>query len=218
MLGPLLNSLFGVAYIKNLKSSVNRKEHIEKECKDINLQYSIVEAIKGTDICDSTFTLQHGPFHLTYPSSAGFIGNQKTSALIIQKAFDTLCDAAIMLDDDCVFAHTANISSQTLENIATVPHDWDIIILGKLSEPILTTQNVTYVKCQHHPDAAGSHGIAVNRKIMPELIDIFNGTDFLGDGAIGRLIDLNKNVYLMHPGVCSQDRTIFSDINKFYHN
>jgi hypothetical protein len=217
MLGELLNNLFGLAYVKNLKSSVKRREHIERECNTIGLKYSIEEAVLGTDICDPSFELHHGPYHLTYPASAGFLGNQKTSAQIIEKALNTGHESMMMLDDDCIFSHAKNISVKALSQIANIPSDWDVIILGGLYEPPVTTQDITFVKCRGHQNAAGSHGVAIRRSVLPILLETFNGTEFLGDGAIGRLFDLGKNGYIIQPGICAQDRRMFSDINQIYH-
>jgi hypothetical protein len=126
----------------------------------------------------------------------------------------------MMLDDDCIFRHTLKMKDESLKLIESdLPDDWDIVILGNISdEEDIENKNIFYHKCSFHYEAAGSHGIAINNKIYGELQSLFSGSVWLGDGAIGRLINLGKNVYKISPSICHQDRTFFSDINQYFHS
>jgi GR25 family glycosyltransferase involved in LPS biosynthesis len=217
-LGTILNQLFGVALIKNLKSSTARKDHISSECKQIDLSFEIFEAVNGKLHVGSDFTLIHGPYLLSYPSSAGYIGNQMTSHKIITHAIESSYSSIMMLDDDCIFSHTSGCSESVIKDIEEqLPKDWDIIILGDIYGDPVTNQRISYRKCVEHHEATGSHGVAINSKVFSELQYLFSNTSFLGDGAIGRLIDINKNVYKLMPSICMQDRKILSDINEIIH-
>lgn len=218
MLGNTLNEIFGIAYIKNLKTSTKRRDFIVNECSLIDLKYELFEATDGKLHYDHSFTLQHGRFHLTFPSSAGFMGNQITSHNIITQAIELNAPHIMMLDDDCVFNHTVVIKDEVLEQIKqNLPADWDIVILGDMHDVDLDDRSIGYHKCSAHYEAAGSHGIAINNKVFEELQSLFSETTWLGDGAIGRLIDMGKNVYKLTPSICRQDRTAFSDINQYFH-
>lgn len=217
-LGNVFNKLFGVAYIKNLATSIERRAFIIEQCNSIDLEYKIVPAINGRDLHDSSFTIQHGRFLLTYPSSAGFIGNQITSYEILNKAIEQDLDNFIMLDDDCVFNHAVNISEESLIELEkNLPSDWDVIILGDMGGDVVTNESILYHKCSEHYEAAGSHGIAVSKRVFTEMQELLAGRQWLGDGVIGRLIDIGKNVYKIYPSLCIQDRSLFSDINQLHH-
>lgn len=217
-LGPTLNKLFGKAYIKNLLSSESRRLEMIKQCELINLDYEFTEAIDGKLHCDENYTLQHGPFFLTYPSSAGFLGVQMTAYNQLTHAIENNLEHAIFLDDDCRFDHTIDITEKFLRSIEDgLPEDWDIIILGDIDGESVINQNILYYKCTNHHEAAGSHGVAVNKKIFIELQSAYSSHEFLGDGVVGHFIDIGKNIYKLHPSICRQDRTIFSDINQIFH-
>lgn len=217
-LGNVFNKLFGIAYIKNLATSVERRAFIIEQCNSIELEYKIVPAINGRDLHDSSFTIQHGPFILTYPASAGFIGNQITSCQILNEAIEQNLDNFIMLDDDCVFNHAVNISEKSLIELEeNLPSDWDVIILGDIGGKIVTSESILYHKCSAHREAAGSHGIAISKRVFTEMQELLAGRQWLGDGVIGRLIDIGKNVYKIYPSLCIQDRSLFSDINQLHH-
>ncbi len=218
MLGNTLNEIFGTAYIKNLKTSVNRRDSIVSECNAIDLKYELFEATDGKLHYDHDFTLQHGPFHLTFPSSAGFMGNQITSLNIITHAITSNVSSIMMLDDDCIFNHTVGMQDKVFKQIKqNLPKDWDIVILGDMHDIEVDECDINYHKCSIHHEAAGSHGIAINSKVFKELQSLFSETEWLGDGAIGRLIDIGKNVYKLTPSICRQNRSIFSDINQYFH-
>lgn len=218
-IGHIFNKLFGKTYVKNLKNSIERRNFIEDQCKQIDLEYEIFEAIDGTTLCDESFTLQHGPFFLQWPSSAGFLGIQKTNYLLLSKAIELDLPSCILLDDDSVFSHTTLMTNYSLKSIeASIPINWDMIILGDIcGSEIIVDQPISCYPCTRHHEAAGSHGVAINRSIYKELQFLLSGTEWLGDGAVGKLIDDGKNIYKFSPSLCRQNRTLFSDINKCFH-
>ncbi len=218
-IGPTLNALFGKVFIKNLKESVIRKEFITKQCESINLDFELIEAINGMELPEMTpeFIVQHGPYRIEYPASAGFLGMQKTFLMINEIAIGENLSSYITLDDDCVFDHTLELLDSTIANLANeLPTDWDVIILGDISGDEIDSQtNLTYIRCPVHGWAAGSHGVAIRNTVYHEIID--SAKTYWGDGIIGNLIDKGKNVYKIFPSICRQNRSLFSDINKIYH-
>lgn len=213
LLGPVLNKLFGKAYIKNLPGSLERKANIINQCNLIELQYEITEAIDGTKLVTPEYTLQHGPFFLTYPSSAGYLGNQLTTIKQIEAAISNNLSSLILLDDDCMFEHTLNLAEYE-PIISGLPSDWDIVILGTLGVEDLTNKTVHYAKATIHAQAAGSHGVAIRNTVYKDLLTCGKEMVYLGDGLIGRMIDIGKNVYIITPTLCYQKKPWFSDINK----
>lgn len=218
-LGHILNRLFGKTYVRNLKQSTERRQFIHEQCSQIGLEYEIFEAVDGTTLCDESFTLQHGPYFLRWPSSAGFLGIQKTNHLLITKIIELDLPSCILLDDDCIFSHTATMTESSLNSVeSSIPPDWDMIILGDIWDPTTPVdQTIICSRCTQHRQAAGSHGIAVNRSIYREMQHLLSGTQWLGDGVVGRLIDEGKNIYKFFPSLCHQNRSLFSDINKCFH-
>ena len=216
--GPTLNNLFGKAFVKNLKRSTERRNNIEAQCRQVDLQYEIFEAVDGKLHVNADFTIMHGPYFLQYPSSAGYIGCQMTFHNIISHAIKNKYEKIMILDDDCQFHHTLNADKSILSDLEhDVPKDWDVIILGDMYGEEIANQKVSYHKCQIHGEAAGSHGLAINSSVYEDLLSVLSGTSFLGDGVIGRMIDIKKNVYKIMPSICTQDRKIFSDINEMHH-
>ena len=219
-LGYYLNKLFGPAYIKNLKTSVDRKNFIIEECNSIDLEYKIIEAIDGTNHCDDNYTIVHGPYTLKYPVSAGFLGALLTTQIILSFAIAEQLDHIMILDDDCIFSHTNKINKLYFANLENnLPNNWDIIILGSIRERSENEHTpIDYYKCVVHGEAAGSHGIVVNRSIFKEFYQHLIDKKYWGDGIIGHFIDIGKNVYIIKPSICQQNRQLFSDINKCHHS
>lgn len=217
-LGNILNKVFGKVFVMNLVTSTDRRILIDKECKSINLDYEIFESINGRDHYGSAFTLQHGPYFLTYPSSAGYMGCQMTYHKLLTHAIDNKLSSLIVLNDDCTFQHTLNMSEDDILSVETrLPASWDVIILGAIKDRDVT-ESVNYIRCTAHQQAAGSHGLIINGKVFNELKEIFAGMQWLGDGAIGHLIDIGKEVFIVSPSLCHQNRTLFSDINQCFVN
>jgi GR25 family glycosyltransferase involved in LPS biosynthesis len=216
LLGPVLNKMFGKAFIKNLPDSNIRRKHIIEQCNSINLEYEITEAVDGTKCVSTDFTIQHGQFFLTYPTSAGYYGNQLTNIKQLENIIDLNLPSCILLDDDCSFEHTIKLSENCLnlfEN--SLPDDWDIIILGSITgHELLETDNLTYFKVPHHNYAAGSHGIVMRNTVYYDFLRTAKEMKHWGDGIVGKQIDDKKNVYLVEPSVCVQKKPWFSDINK----
>lgn len=220
MLGELLNKIFGKAYIKNLKDSQDRREYIKAQCNSINLDYELVEAIKGVDIdgIDEGFYIKHGGWEIPYPASAGFLGNQQTAINIINNAIDNNIEKFIGLDDDCIFEHTRNISSSAIKTLEdTLPENWDVVILGDIDGiDFNINTEISYSKCTIHQQAAGSHGLAIRETVYKEFKK--SAETYWGDGVIGDLIDRGLNVYKISPSICKQNRLLFSDINLRFHH
>lgn len=213
LLGPILNRLFGKAYIKNLTDSLERKAYITNQCNLIELQYEITEAIDGTKLVTPDFTLQHGPFFLTYPTSAGYLGNQLTTIKQIETAISNNLPSLILLDDDCMFEHTLSLTEYE-SIICGLPSDWDIVILGAIEVEDLTNKAVHYTRATVHAQAAGSHGVAIRSTVYNDILMHGKEMVYLGDGLIGRMIDIGKIVYIITPSLCCQKKPFFSDINK----
>lgn len=219
-LGYFLNKLFGPAYVKNLKASTDRFERITKECESIDLQYEIIEAVDGTKHCDSNYTIHHGHHKIAHPASAGFLGVHLTTEKIILDAINKKNDCVMVFDDDCVFSHTNKIDSNKFNDLEKkLPTEWDIIILGNIQvcEDYINTP-ITFKKCRLNGEAAGSHGVVINKNIYELYYSFIKEKKLWGDAIIGHFIDIGKNIYIIHPSLCQQNRTIYSDINKCFLN
>lgn len=216
-IGPLLNKLFGTAYIKNLPNSIERKRGIIEQCNIINLNFFITQAANGIELVNEDFTLQHGRFFLQYPSSAGYLGNQLTTFRQIKNAIQNNLSSLILLDDDCMFEHTQKLNITEYSRIEReLPSDWDIIILGEIGITDLTNKTIHYMKATVHGQAMGSHAVAIRNTVYKDILIICKEMRYLGDGIIGRMIDIGKNVYIIRPTLCYQNPLYFSDINKCF--
>lgn len=222
MIGNHLNKIFGNAYVKNLHNSKERMESFDFSAKSIGLSYNRVEAIDGTKFVDKDYSFMHGRHHIKYPASAGFYGNQLTNEIILLQEISKESNSFMTFDDDTIFYEWTNDLDT---NKIIPPDDWDIIILGGIDHLKFITNEIVFKKLTSnnttadiHPLVAGCHGIAVNSKVYMDLLEILKEKRFWGDHAINNLIDTGKNVYLIYPHLLYQNRKLFSDINKIYHN
>lgn len=223
MIGKLLNNIFGHGYVKNLHDSNERMKSFDDSAKSIGLEYSRIEAIDGTKFVDTDYNFMHGRHHIKYPSSAGFYGNQITNEYILMQEISKNSESFMSFDDDTIFySELTNIN----QNQLIPPDDWDIVILGGIDKKIYSYDTILFGKLVNkdknyssdiNPYVAGCHGIAIHSRVYFTLLEILREKKFWGDHAINRLIDLEKNVYIVSPSLLYQDRELFSDINKIYH-
>jgi GR25 family glycosyltransferase involved in LPS biosynthesis len=215
-LGKILNDTFGKAYVKNLKNSIDRKDFFENNFKKIGLEYEIFEAYEGIKFVNEDFSFQHGPFHITYPSSAGFLGNQMSTEHILTREINNESNSFMIFDDDSYF-YNFEKSEDILKTIkSNLPDNWDVVIFGAMHE-IYQDYDYHYDRINHHNECAGSHGVAIHSRVYKTWLEVLRNRDFWGDGTIGHLHDIGRTVYYMNPNICAQNRKLYSDINKMYH-
>lgn len=216
-IGEVINKTFGHVYVKNLSESIERRRLIQESFDKVGLKYSIERAYDGLKFIGSNFSFKHGPFHITYPSSAGFFGAQLTTIRILMDEIEKQSPSHIMCDDDCFVRDISCVDSNRINTIASnLPSDWDIVILGSLhyDGKLNDTTEFSYVKCTHGWQAAGSHAVAINAKIYNLLFEKNIGFRVWGDGTIDSIITDGMNVYMLTPSLIFQDRNSVSTINK----
>lgn len=214
MIGKILNNRFGKAYVKNLHNSKERMRSFENSSKLVCLEYTRVEAIDGTRFIDQDYSFQHGRFHITYPSSAGFWGNQITSAFITMQEISINSNSFMLFDDDSVFNQDFSYLNTDDFN---VPDNWDVIILGGINKHISNKRDIEYRRLSDPSHAAGSHALCINSTVYRDLYNMQVGLEIWGDGIIASFIEKGKLVYMVEPHIVYQDRELYSDINKIYH-
>ena len=209
MIGQILNKTFGNFYVKNMHNSIDRMNSFKNSAENVGLSYIRVEAIDGTKKYQ-----QSTPDIKTYPSSAGFWGNQLTSQFILMQEISIGSQSFIISDDDSCFNDKFSyIDSNTL----ILPDNWDIIILGGINRYTHNSQDVSFNRLFNPSEAAGSHAVAIRSTVYDELLTIFSDQKIWGDGCIAELIRRDHNVYMVSPEFIYQDRTLYSDLNKIYH-
>lgn len=125
-------------------------------------------------------------------------------------------DSFIMLDDDSYF-YNYEKSESILKTIQTkLPEDWDIIILGGMQE-LYSYGNYQYNILDAWENASGCHGVAVHNRVYKKFFEILQEGKFKGDGIVIHLHNIGKKIYRIYPDICAQNRKLFSDINKVYH-
>ena len=216
-IGEVINKTFGHVYVKNLSESVERRKLIQESFDRVGLKYSIETAYDGLKFVSSNFSFQHGPFHIKYPSSAGFFGGQLTTIRILMDEIEKQSPFHIMCDDDSFVRDISSLDSKQINTIASnLPSDWDIVILGSLNYDgkLNDTTEFSYVKCTHGWEAAGSHAVAINAKAYNWFFSKNIQFRFWGDGCIDSVIQDGMNVYMLTPSLIFQDRNCISTINK----
>lgn len=217
LIGEILNKTFGNVYVKNLSKSMERRKLIEESFDKVGLNYSIERAYDGLKFVGEQFNFQHGPFHITYPASAGFFGGQLSTIRILMDEIEKQSPSCIMCDDDSFVRDVSCLNYDLTNTISSnLPPNWNIIILGGLAYDgkLDNTTEFSYRKCTHGSQAAGSHAVAINRKTYNSLFEKNIRFQFWGDGCIDQLIQEGANVYMITPSLIFQDRNSISTINK----
>jgi hypothetical protein len=216
-LGGTLNDVFGNARIKNVPGSNERLSFVKNSFDQIKMNYDIFPAYDGKKFTNQSLIINHGRFNIGYPSSAGFVGNQISTFVILLNEINYYNSNSFMIfDDDCYFLNFENENNfNSIKD--NLPDNWDVIIFGNVEPVISSSKDYTYKKVSDWRDCAGSHGIAVNKKVYLDWLYILDGAQYWGDGTIHRLFELGHNIYKIFPGICAQNRNLFSDINQGFH-
>jgi hypothetical protein len=218
-LGKILNNTFGRAYIKNLPTSYDRLSFVKQEFDKVEMDYIVFPAYDGKKFTRHDKVIDHMGLQIPYPNSAGFIGNQISTQVILMNEINGIGSESFMIfDDDCYFINHKDRNNEDYDTITkNLPLDWDVIIFGPMEIQYSNIKNYEYKKTESHSECAGSHAIAVNKRIYVDWLHILDEKNYWGDGTIYRLLDLGYNLYNIFPGICVQNRSLFSDINQKHH-
>ena len=221
LIGEILNKTFGHVYVKNLPDSTERRKFVEDSLKKNKVQYTIVPACNGLNFCTSNFSIQHGPFNLTYPSSAGFLGFQLSDIKMLIDEIDRKSDSCLCLTDDVFIRNVSALSEESVRTIPEkIPSDWDMIIMGGLvlDGPLTNTTQFTYNRATTSHQIAGASAIAINKNIYIEYLARLMKFDYYADGLLDKMAQDGIKIYTLNPGLMFQNRSMKSDVNKCFTN
>lgn len=214
-LGESLNSAFDRVYVLSLRASVERRDHIKKECEKINLQYRFFDAYDGIKLFKSVSEGSIiGERYCSYPSNVRYYAAQISSDVMVMEAMNDDLKNFILLNDDIYWDNYANFTADNFLDIKRkIPEFWDIIILGSISTLHPYLGGVDYHLATDN--FSGCHGIAINNTLYEDWLKFSALKTHVGDGFIEFLYrHHNKIIYRITPDICLQDRTIPSTATK----
>ena len=138
-----------IIYI-NLNKRIDRKEEIENELNNFNLNYERFEAIET-----------HG---------CGIIGCGKSHLAVLKIARDNNYKNILILEDDFTFLVSKEDFEDNLNNFFNLKLDFDICMI---SYSINKSENTNYTFIHKIIDAQTASGYIVNKKYYDKLINLY---------------------------------------------
>lgn len=172
-------------FIINLKQDIHKKTHMEKLCRQYNLNCQFVEAIYGKDLDEETLAKVYNKNEsinlIGRELSKGEVGCALSHISVYQHMVDKHIKQAIIFEDDI---HIEKDFSSIIQNMNKFPDNWEIILLGyfkgsvekeKLVKSYL--RNRTKITDTHKvvrltQIASGAHGYIINLKGAKKLLEI----------------------------------------------
>jgi glycosyl transferase family 25 len=104
--------------------------------------------------------------------SRGVYGNFLSHLDIVKRAYRDGIDSVLVLEDDAIFSRRfVKRQSSVVEHLSNI--EWDIVYIGhSISDPPSAQSDLT----RFNGDLIWAHCYAVNRTIMPKLIEYLSGT------------------------------------------
>lgn len=170
-------------YITNLKSSTERRRHMQKECAKENLEYSFFDCVVGSELQDTeiaekcdieTISRYKNKEHWL---NKGIIGCTLTNQNVYRDIISNDYPFALYLEDDIKFA---NGFKQLLIKIGALVQPGDVILLNYLPKRTLELKPVKILIGNYglygveNPEAVGGGAAFVVTRDAAEKMLLFN--------------------------------------------
>ena len=215
-------------FVINLKTSTERKEHIQKQLSDIEYDFEFIEAVDGSllsqtelGIYDKEATLDNWTNRYNRELSKGEIGCIMSHLLVYKKMIDENIEEAIILEDDVTLKQGF---LDVIEIKERFPQDWMVIWLCHESQFLFSRGAPTLFRnrlqlCKNHKLArfaeypwVGS-GYLIKKDAAQQLLDfaypIRMPADILLSGNCG---ELELKMYGIAPPCITPARNLLSVI------
>ena len=222
----LFNTM-GIYYI-NLDRSLDRRQNIEKMCREHEIKATRVSAVDGKklDLDDPKYekALQKIKwwFLIENRKNVGHFGCYLSHMKIYEMFLQTDKEYCLIFEDDAEFI-TPYLKREIVHNMNNLPRDWDILLLGyevnggpngykevregnrdtKLKNGLLNLKYFT-----------GLQGYIINRKCAKKLIENLQVMDWIIDWNMNYLArDGMLNIYGVYPPLVCQPAVHMIQIN-----
>lgn len=203
-------------FIINLKQDSHKRKHMEKLCKQHNLNYQFIDAVYGKDLDEETLAKVYNKKEsidlIGRELSKGELGCALSHISIYRHMVDKNIKQAIIFEDDI---HIEDDFSSIIQNINTLPDNWELVLLGyfkgsvekeKLVKSYLRyrkkiTDKLELVRLRQK--ASGSHGYLINLKGSKKLIEALKTIHLPIDHYTGD--DKYTNLYAVFPRIIRVD-------------
>ncbi len=197
-------------FIINLKQDSHKRKHMEKLCKQHNLNCQFIEAVYGKDLDEETLAKVYNKKEsidlIGRELTKGELGCALSHLSIYKHMIDKNINQAIIFEDDI---HIKKDFSTIIQNMNALPDNWELVLLGyfrgsvekeKLIRSYLRyRKNITdtHKLVRLTQIASGSHGYLINLKGAKKLIETLKTIRLPIDEYTGN--DKYINLYAIFP-------------------
>jgi glycosyl transferase family 25 len=154
-------------FVINLKTSLSRKELLQKRLAELNLKAEFIEAVNGSALSESEVREHTQP--LNYAYLPGEIGCALSHQLIYKRMVAENISKALILEDD---VHLPDNVAEILSRLVMVPHSAEVTLLSRVNK--YSHQNVQPVGSGYklHPvhQATTAHAYLITKQAAENLL------------------------------------------------
>jgi|TARA_B110000091_G_scaffold211245_1_gene255526 GR25 family glycosyltransferase involved in LPS biosynthesis len=191
----LLNQIFDKIYVINLNQDIEKKNIIDKKLKELNIDYSIFEAVDGKKLKNIKL-LNYG--------SVGAVGCRLSHMKILEDAVKNNYNRILVFEDDIIFRKDFNkhLEQQYL-TIKNNNVDWKLLYLGCSYHvlPKNIKNNVDYVETMGNTSSAFAVGI--HKDIYNVILNNIKNTNKVYDDILAQNIQPNYKSIVFNPQIVS---------------
>jgi hypothetical protein len=179
----LLNKIFDKIYVINLKQDVEKKNIIEKKLKELNIDYSIFEAVDGNKL-KNVKLLSYG--------SVGAVGCRLSHMKILEDAIKNNYNRILVFEDDVIFRKNFN------KHI-----NWKLLYLGCSYHglPKNIKNSIDYVETMGN--TSGAFAVGIHKDIYNVILNHIKNTNRVYDTILALYIQPNYKSIVFNPQIVS---------------
>ena len=191
----LLNKIFDKIYVINLKQDVKKKIIIEKKLKELNIQYTIFEAIDGEKL-KNVKLLNYG--------NIGAVGCRLSHMKILEDAVKNNYTSILVFEDDVIFRKDFNKHLE--EQYSTIKNNnvnWKLLYLGCSYHglPKNIKNSIDYVETIGN--AYGTFAVGIHKDIYNVILNNIKNINKVYDNILAKNIQPNYKSIVFNPQIVS---------------
>lgn len=191
----LLNIFFDKIYVINLKQDVEKKKIIEKKLKELNIDYSIFEAVDGNKL-KNVKLLSYG--------SVGAVGCRLSHMKILEDAIKNNYNRILVFEDDVIFRK--NFNKHLEKQYSTIKNNninWKLLYLGCSYHglPKNIKNSIDYVETMGN--TSGAFAVGIHKDIFNVILNHIKNTNRVYDTILALYIQPNYKSIVFNPQIVS---------------
>ena len=191
----LLNKIFDKIYVINLKQDVEKKNIIEKKLKELNIEYTIFEAIDGNKL-KNVKLLNYG--------SVGAVGCRLSHMKILEDAVKNNYTSILVFEDDIIFRKDFNKHLEKQYSVIKNNNiNWKLLYLGCSYHglPKNIKNSIDYVETIGN--AYGTFAVGIHKDIFNVILNHIKNTNKVYDNILAQNIQPNYKSIVFNPQIVS---------------